>query len=154
MAEQFSNNIGSQLAVDMTTVSTSVTVAATTGFPSTPQFRIKINKELMLVPAMTGTVLTVTRGIEGTTPAAYIAGAVVNHVMSAGGLTQAITDAVAGRIGFRSTSGLLADLPGTAASGDEYWPTDTSVIYRSNGTSWQAINWSTKVPLGPPSALP
>ena len=95
----------------------------------------------MLVTAMTGPVWTVTRGIEGTTAIAHTTGAAVNHVMSAGGLTQAITDAVVGRTGsgVQSTSGPVANLPSTAAAGDEYLPSDSAYKYRYNGSVWEAL---------------
>ena len=47
MAEQFSNNISTQIQVAMDAVTTTVSVESVAGFPVTPQFRIMIQKELM-----------------------------------------------------------------------------------------------------------
>jgi len=54
------------------------------------QFRVICDAEIMLVTAgETTTTWTVTRGIEGTTPAAHAAGATVAHVLTAAGLLGA-----------------------------------------------------------------
>jgi hypothetical protein len=58
------------------------------GFPS-PNFRIKINDEIMLVTTVVGTTFTVTRAQEGTSAAAHVLGASVWGVVTAGALTAA-----------------------------------------------------------------
>jgi Tfp pilus assembly protein PilV len=71
-----------------TTVSGSLSASATTlavasaaGFPATAEFRVKIDSEVLLVTAGTGTTSwTVTRGADGTTPATHNVGAAVTLV--------------------------------------------------------------------------
>jgi len=75
---------GSILAGD-----TSLTVASASAFPSSAQFRILIEDELLLVTAGAGTTTwTVTRGVESTTAAAHSSGASVYHVLTAASLLR------------------------------------------------------------------
>lgn len=67
---------------------TTVIVDSATPFPTVPQFRIRIENELMLVTAVSGTTFTVTRGIEGSTGVSHGAGCVVSCVIT----SQAITN--------------------------------------------------------------
>jgi hypothetical protein len=67
---------------------TSVTVAATTGFPVSFPYTLIIDQhasdqEVVEVTAASGTTLTVTRGVDGTTAVAHDAGSIVNHGVSA-----------------------------------------------------------------------
>lgn len=85
--EQFANNAQTTLAAAVTAGATTITVSATTGFPSGPQFRIRVGDELMLVTAVSGATWTVTRGAEGTVAAPHAAGDSVTQVLTAGVLT-------------------------------------------------------------------
>jgi hypothetical protein len=58
-------------------------VASAAAFPNTPQVRIRVGSELLLVTAVSGTTWTVTRGLEGTTAAAHAAGSSVTQVLTA-----------------------------------------------------------------------
>jgi hypothetical protein len=65
----------------------SMTVGATTGYPSVP-FTLAVDydtpsEELVTVTAAAGLTLTITRGVDGTSPQAHNIGAVVRHVISA-----------------------------------------------------------------------
>lgn len=65
----------------------SITVLSTAMFPPAP-FKIRVDQELMEVTAVTPTTLTVTRGIDGTTPAAHgLAQQVYLHMSSSIGDT-------------------------------------------------------------------
>jgi hypothetical protein len=71
------------LAVSINASTTTVQVSATTGFPAAP-FVLAIdadtaNQELVLVTAIAGTNLTVTRGYDNTTGVSHDVGAVVRH---------------------------------------------------------------------------
>lgn len=71
------------LSAGVTAASTTLTVAATTGFPP-PPFILAVNagasaQELVLVTAVAGTNLTVTRGYDSTVASAHDAGAVIQH---------------------------------------------------------------------------
>src|SRR4051812_42988700 len=88
--EVFTNDGASTLAVAVDGALGQITVASATTFPTTGQFRIKIDNEYMLVTAVSSTVFTVTRGIEGSTAAAHAINATVRHVLTATGLSTAI----------------------------------------------------------------
>ena len=87
--EQFANNAQTTLTAVLNSTATSLTVVAATGFPTTAQFRILIDNELLLVTSLGSspyTTWTVTRAIEGTTAASHSSGATVTQVLTAGGL--------------------------------------------------------------------
>ena len=86
--EQFANNAQSTLAADITAISASLVVAVPSLFSTSPQFRIRIDSELMLVTAVSGATFTVTRGIEGTTAAPHSNGATVTQIVTAGAIAK------------------------------------------------------------------
>ena len=88
--EKFSNFARSTLANGIDADDVQLIVEYATNFPSLGDFRLHCQNELMLVTARAGTTFTVTRGIEGTTPAGHIAGTGVAHVMTAGSLQAAL----------------------------------------------------------------
>ena len=65
---------------------TVIQVSSAASFPSKPNFRIVIDAEKMLVTAVSGTMFTATRGIEGSSPAAHSFGAPVSQVLTKTGL--------------------------------------------------------------------
>lgn len=71
---------------------TSVTVADGSVFPDTGDFRLNCEDELMLCTARATNILTVTRGIEGTTAASHGAVTPITQVVTAGAVTQLIDD--------------------------------------------------------------
>jgi len=93
--EQYANNAQTTLSASIASGSTTLTVASAASFPTSGNFRIKIDSEYLLVTAVSGTTFTVTRGIESTLAASHASGATVTHVLTAGGLQQIIADAVA-----------------------------------------------------------
>ena len=67
---------------------TSIGVASTSGFPASTPFTLIIDQdslteEVVTCTGVSGTTLTVTRGVDGTTAVAHAAGASVNHGVSA-----------------------------------------------------------------------
>jgi hypothetical protein len=86
--EQFSNNAVTTLdgAVDGSTNPVSVTVDDASDFPTSGNFRIIIDTEILLVTAVAGNVFTCTRAQEGTTIAAHSDGAAVTHLLTAASL--------------------------------------------------------------------
>jgi hypothetical protein len=127
--ERFTNDSSSTLngAINNSVTSLDVTSAAT--FPSSPQFRIKIDTELLLVTGVAGTTFTVTRGVEGTTAASHSNGATVIHILTSGAVSRFKTDvyfitppALAGNVDDYNPSGLstarYVRLDGGAASRD------------------------------------
>lgn len=92
MAENFANEYQSTLSAAITSTSaTSISVTSATGAPAT-NFRIRIDDEYMLVTGVSGTTLTVTRGVEGSTAATHTNGSPVTHVLTAGGLAQYVSE--------------------------------------------------------------
>jgi Tfp pilus assembly protein PilV len=61
----------------VTDTATALTVSSTSGFPTAAPFRIKIDNEVLVVVAVSGTTWTVSRGQDTTTPAAHSGGATV-----------------------------------------------------------------------------
>lgn len=76
------------LTSGITNSGTSMIVAATAGFPGSLPYILAVdygavNEELVLVTAVAGTTLTVTRAYDGTSGSSHNPGAVVRHVASA-----------------------------------------------------------------------
>lgn len=77
----------------ITASTTTITVAATTGFPGSTPFTLALDygtsaNELVDVTAVAGLSLTVTRGVDGTTATSHNIGAVVRHVSSGRDFTE------------------------------------------------------------------
>jgi hypothetical protein len=82
------NNGNTTLNGTITSGATSLVVSSATPLPTAGDFRILIDTEIMLVTAVSGTTLTVTRGIEGTTAAAHTTGAIVACILTAAALSR------------------------------------------------------------------
>ena len=131
MSELYSNDPSTTLSGSMTTGASSLAVVSATGFPAGPNFRIRIDNELMLVTGVAGTTWTITRGIEGTTVTSHASGATVNHYLTAGALDQIRADMLmSGGISSLPTSGMRL--------GDVYFLTDSVYNFaRYNGSAWE-----------------
>jgi hypothetical protein len=106
--ENLSNNAITTIAANVGLSDTTISVASSTGFPS-PNFRIVIDSEIMLVTAVSGTAWTVTRGQESSSVAGHTAGASVANVLTVAGLLAAVdTDG--------SSITLAGDVTGTAGA--------------------------------------
>ena len=76
------------LASSVSDVATSMVVNAVTGFPASTPYTLIVDQdtaseEVVEVTARSGTTLTVTRGVDGTTATSHSSGASVNHGVSA-----------------------------------------------------------------------
>ena len=72
MSQERKKNLAqSTLNGAITSGAATVTIVSATSFPTLPQFRCKINNELVLVTGVTGAVFNINRGIEGSTAAAH-----------------------------------------------------------------------------------
>ena len=92
-AEQFANNAQTTLNGAINNFTTSVVVNSVTGFPTTGQFRILIDSEILLVTSVnagTNTFTVQLRGLSGTPdatlPAAHTNGATITQVLTAGAI--------------------------------------------------------------------
>lgn len=138
--ETFSNHQGTVLAADINSSTTTVTIASATNFPSRPQYRIRVDDEIMLVTARTGTTLTVTRGSEGTTAASHTSPAVVSVVFTAAGIgnyTYEVTpDICEGRL--TGVSGVPIDTSSSSTTRTTiyYTPYTGNRVRLYNGTTW------------------
>lgn len=107
----FYSNVAQQttLTGSITSGSTTLQVAATTGFPPTTPYVLAVDygaatEELVSVTGVAGTSLTVSRGFGGTSAQSHSLGALVRHVVNAQDLTdfrshEASTGAVHGLTG-------------------------------------------------------
>ena len=92
--EQFNNLASSSLSGAITSGATSLVVVSAATFPTTGNFRILVDAEIMLVTAVAGTTFTVTRAQENTSATAHANGVPVTHSLTAGALTQTLADRV------------------------------------------------------------
>lgn len=131
VAETYANNASSTLNGSIDGSQGSLVVNSATRFPPSPQFRVYIDTELLLVTGVSSNTFTVTRGVEGTTAAAHADGATVTQVLSSGGLVG-----VAGSI---SLSGVVANLPAAGVVGRTYLPDNGFGIYQDTGNAWSVF---------------
>lgn len=89
------------------TVTTSVSVTSGAVFPSTGNFRIIIDSEIMLVTAVATNTLTVVRAQEGTAAATHASAAPVTQILTAGSVKQYLRDNLPGADGSKPPYRLL-----------------------------------------------
>ena len=88
-AENITNNAQTTLNGSINNAVTSIVVNSATPFPQSGQYRIIIDSEIMIVTGGQGTTTwTVTRGAESTVAASHNSGAVVSHIITAGGISN------------------------------------------------------------------
>jgi len=139
--EQFANNAVTYLTGDINSTTTSINVNDDSSFPSSDNYRINVDSEIMLVTGGAGTTTwTVTRGYESTTASSHSQYTNIVHVLTKGNLTQARAD---GR-----QSGTDANLPAATSAGIQYWATNSNIIYRDTGSAFN--QWGIMPELTPP----
>ncbi len=84
--EQLSNSAVTTLDGAITNVATTLTVTSAVGFPTSGNFRVRIDAEILLVTGVASLVFTVTRGAEGTGNVAHDDNARIAHVLTAGAI--------------------------------------------------------------------
>ena len=92
LGEKFGRGAITTLASGITNSSSTLSVDSASGFPTSGNFRIRIDSELIMVTAVSGTTFTITRGIEGTTAASHSGGAEVAQILTAGGIDRFMWD--------------------------------------------------------------
>lgn len=90
--ELFANNAATTLNGGINNSVTTITVTSAAAFPSTGNFRIMVDSEIMLVTAVSTNDFTVTRGAESTSAASHLTGVAVTQVITKAGLGQTIQD--------------------------------------------------------------
>ena len=131
MAEQIWNNLApSTLSANITSTSaTSCTVTSATPYPTTGNFRIMIDNEIMEVTAVSGTTFTIARGTENTTAATHTSGTNVNIMVTQAALLGLRSDV--------NQMGTYANLPASGMqAGDRYRCTDGPYEFIYNGSVW------------------
>jgi lysophospholipase L1-like esterase len=88
--ENLVNDFTTNLAAACTNSQTTITVNSSPAIP--PNFRARIDDEVVLVTAVAANVWTVSRGQESTAAASHTATAQVSIVITAGGMQQWLTD--------------------------------------------------------------
>ncbi len=131
MTEQFANNAVTTLDTTIDDDDVTVIVDDESLFPTEPQFRIRIEDELMLVTAVAGATWTVERGIEDTIAVAHTSGNDIVHVLTAEALAQFRADSVQDED--------IADLPAAGLVGRLFIPTESPTILRDNGSTWDSF---------------
>lgn len=107
--EKYANAAATQLDGAINNSVTTITVDSTSLFPSTGNFRILIEDEIMLAVVASGTTLTVTRAQEGTAAASHADNLDVTHILTAASLLQFLYD----RGGYRNLGDWKPSSPGT-----------------------------------------
>lgn len=132
MAEQFANMAATILEADLPIGPDLLVVQSPGAFPESPQFRIRIGGELLLVTAVDGANWTVTRAIEGTTEEVHPAGSLVQQVLTAGALYAISTASGATVYGPPLTTGNLGYMVNSAplTNGDV---ADPQIVFDAQG---------------------
>jgi hypothetical protein len=135
--ERFANNATTTVnqvgGIDNSTDPVTFTVTSAASFPSSGNFRIIIDSEIMKVTSVSGNNLTASRAQEGTVIHKHDHLANVYHIFTAEAITQASYDTI--------QSGQYAQLPASPERGRLYIP--------NNDQDWQVGQASGWTPVGP-----
>jgi hypothetical protein len=141
--EKFANSATTTLGSPMTDTDLTLTVTTTSGFPTTPKFRVKIDNEIIMVTANVTTLTwTIQRGLESTIPAAHSSGAIVSQILTADGINH-----ISGYV----ETGLAGQLPAPERDGRLYLATDSPLMFRDSGNQWRA--WYMGIPVKVPPSV-
>ena len=130
---QYANNPATTLSGSLTSGATSISVVSASDFPTSGDFTIIIDSELMLVTGVSGTTWTVERGAESTTPAAHNNNAAVTGIVTKASFLNAhwIDARVYGAVGddaTDNTTALQAALDAAGVGGKVHLPDGTYQI--------------------------
>ena len=158
---------------------TTMTVADPTPFPSTGNFRVLVDGEVMIVTGVSGSTFTITRGAESTSAASHAHGSNVYGILTKGALDAIVTVQQAGTeessrrvLNFVSgatvadnsgagrcditisippgvTYGAGASRPAAGTAGRMYVPSDGIMSSIDTGSAWVGLN-----PGGSPFTIP
>jgi hypothetical protein len=130
--EQLANNASTTLNGSINNSVTSVVVTDGSVFPSSGNYRLAVDAELLLVTARSGNTLTALRGQEGTATSAHANGSLINLLYTKGSFEQIIAD-------YEQVGG-WASRPSTARKGTVYTANDFNARWWYNGTGWDLIH--------------
>ncbi len=108
---------------------TTIVVTSAASLPSSGNFRVRIDDEIILVTNVSGNTLTGIRGQEDTANVAHANGAAVNVYLTKGALLQYRKDS----FGY----GPFASLPVTVEKGMCYQCSDAPYLLYYNGSAWE-----------------
>jgi hypothetical protein len=129
MAETLTNNAATTLSLPITSATATVcNVASATGFPTTGNFRIRIDNEICLVIEVVGSQFVMVRGQEGTIAVGHSSGVAVTHVLTKGALEARVAD--------RFVTDLYANKPLPGVKGRLFQPTDGFYLEYDDGAAW------------------
>lgn len=136
--ELLNNAVSTTLNGSINNSVTTVTVTTGSVFPSTGNFRVKVEDEIMLCTARSTNDLTVVRGHEGTTAASHASASGINAILTAGSLNRFLQDCN-GVWGYDSQPplGKLVDTDGKTllTTSDFSWVNQgTATVTDQNGT--------------------
>jgi hypothetical protein len=129
--EQLANNAQTTLANTALSGASTITVSGVTNFPTSGNFRILIDSELMLVTGISSDTFTVTRAVEGTTAANHSSGAVVTCILTAGALANLTV-----------ACDVYANRPAAASGPSLYIAKDGILPFVSDGVNWRVLEKS------------
>lgn len=132
MSELFANGGVSSLNGGINNSVTSVVVNSASTFPTTGNFRIVVDTEIMLVTAVSGNTFTVTRGQEGTSAASHSTSTIVAMVLTKGSMETVRQE--------MHNYGAYASRPAATKDGKIYWPNDSTYLGRDNGSTFDQFN--------------
>jgi hypothetical protein len=136
--QQHKNDAQSSLNGTINSSVTSVDVSTGSNFPSSGNFRIIIDSEIMLCTARSSNTLTVVRGRDGTSAASHTNGASVAQIYSSAGIAELFqdTDALFGYSSRVPAHGLFADNGSTILTSSDFtWNNqDSATVTERGGT--------------------
>lgn len=128
MPEVYTTLGQSTLASGYTSGGVSLVLNSGSSFPSTGNFRVRVENEIFKVTARSSGTLTVVGAQEGTSASNHSSGATCTEVVTALALDAIRSD--------QNAQGVLASLPSSAKQGDAYKATDGYYDYFFNGSVW------------------
>lgn len=127
--EQFANDCESTLNGAISSSATSLTVTSAATFPTSGNFRVLIDSEIMLVTGVSGNVFTVSRGQEGTTASGHADLATVIQIMTKGAMAAFRSDSVIWNT--------YANRPAVGAVGRLHLVSDDVTGAYDDGSTWK-----------------
>lgn len=131
--ELLANNAQDALSggIDGATNPVTLTVDDASEFPSTGNFRILIDSEILLVTSVSGNDFTAARAQEGTSIAAHLAAASVTLVVTAQSTKNFISDFL--------LYDTFANRPAAGQANRRFIASDGNTLFRDTGSVWQSF---------------